>query len=453
MKPTIQIEMISVEALIPYARNSRTHSDEQVAQIAASIREFGFTNPVLVGSDNDIIAGHGRVMAARKLGMGEVPSLRLGHLTEAQKRAYVIADNKLALNAGWDEELLKIELAGLRDEDGFDLGLTGFTEDELAALLAEVTVEGNTDPDEVPEIPINPVSVVGDTWRCGSHVVACGSSTVATDLTRLMGNDQADLAVTDPPWNVGYTNYKLARELDDKRKGKTKSDAAFTDPPWNTDYEEKSAHVNGENKGRGILNDKMNDGDWAQFVNDFCGSLAMSVKDGAPIYVVMSGQEWPRIDDGLRTNGFHWSATIVWVKESFVITRRDYHARYEPIWYGWKEGAARLKPLATRNQDDVWEFPRPKTSDIHPMMKPVELVMKAIENSSNKGDVVVDLFGGSGTTLMACERTGRTARIMELDPKYADAIVMRWQEFTGKQAVHAETGKTFDEMKAERDAK
>jgi DNA modification methylase len=416
-----KIEHISVSVLIPYARNSRTHSDAQVSQIAGSIREFGFTNPVLIDSENGIIAGHGRVMAAQKLGLTEVPCIRLDHLTETQRKAYVIADNKLALNSGWDEDMLKLELSELQELGEFDLSLIGFSEDELAALLAEVTVEGNTDPDEVPEIPINPVSVVGDTWRCGSHVVACGSSTVATDLTRLMGNDQADLAVTDPPWN--------------------------------TDYEEKSAHVNGENKGRGILNDKMNDGDWAQFVNDFCGSLAMSVKDGAPIYVVMSGQEWPRIDDGLRTNGFHWSATIVWVKESFVITRRDYHARYEPIWYGWKEGAARLKPLATRNQDDVWELPRPKTSDIHPMMKPVELVMKAIENSSNKGDVVVDLFGGSGTTLMACERTGRTARIMELDPKYADAIVMRWQDFTGKQAVHAETGKTFDEMKSERDSK
>ena len=435
----MQIEQIALEALIPYAKNSRTHSDAQVAQIAGSIREFGFTNPVLVGADNDIIAGHGRVLAARKLSLAQVPCLRLGHLTDSQKRAYVIADNKLALNAGWDEELLKVELTGL-EEEGFDLGLTGFSADELTALLAVQTVEGNTDPDETPEAPSDPVSVLGDVWHCGSHRVMCGSSTEEAAISTLIGNEQADLAITDPPWKVGYSAGRMAHG--------EKYDAAFTDPPWNIDYGGKTEAVNGATNRREILNDNMNDEDLKVFINDFCGSLSMCLKEGAPIYVVMSTQEWPAIDEGLRANSFHWSTTIVWVKDSFVISRRDYHSRYEPIWYGWKEGAARLKPLETRNQDDVWEFPRPKASDLHPMMKPVELVMKAIENSSNRGDLVVDLFGGSGTTLIACERTGRSGRLIELDPKYCDVIVKRWQDFTGKTATPAETGKTFNEMAA-----
>lgn len=418
-----RIEMWPVERLKPYERNARTHSDEQVEQIACSMVEFGFTQPILVDSDDGIIAGHGRLMAAKRLNLSEVPVIVLDHLTDDQRRAYVIADNKLALNAGWDEELLAAELQSLF-EDGYDLSLTGFSDAELDELLEQEEEPGegaNGDPEEIPDVGVRSVSVLGDVWQLGKHRVMCGDSTDTLGLTALMGNEQADLAVCS---------------------------MVFTDPPWNVNYGEFKA---GQNPGRQILNDDMPADEWRQFSRDFAGSLFDVTKPGAPIYLVMSSSEWPVVDGALRECGFHWSSSIIWVKDQFVIGRRDYHSQYEPIWYGWNGAGARLCPLEDRKQSDVWEFPRPKRSELHPTTKPVALIAKAITNSSRKGDIVVDLFGGSGSTLIACEDNGRVARLCELDPKFVDVIVKRWENHTGKQATLVSTGQTFAEVQAERD--
>lgn len=421
--PTLanKIEIWSVDKLKPYAGNARTHSDEQVAQIAASIIEFGFTNPILVDSGEGIIAGHGRLLAAHQLGMTEVPVIVLDHLNDQQRRAYIIADNKLALNAGWDLDMLAEELAEL-DTEGFDLALTGFNDEELADLLAEDEPEEpdhDGDNESVPDAPVQAVSVPGDVWHLGDHRVMCGDSTDFDALPKLMGNDQADLALcsmgfTDPPWNVNIGEFKAGKA------------------------------------GRKILNDHMDSDDWEQFANDLAGSLLEVTKPGAPLYLVMSSSEWPVVDGALRGAGFHWSSTVIWYKDQFVIGRRDYHSQYEPIWYGWNSRGPRICPLEDRKQSDVWEFPRPKRSELHPTTKPVALICKAIRNSSKPGAVVIDLFGGSGSTLIACEDTARTARLMELDPKYVDVIVKRWQEYTGLKATHGETGQTFSDVQAGR---
>lgn len=395
--------------LIPYARNSRTHSDEQVAQISASIKEFGFTNPILIDEDGLIIAGHGRVQAAQRLNLDEVPAIVLEYLTEAQKKAYVIADNKLALNAGWDFDMLKVEFNDLIDMD-FDLSLIGFDGKELNQILADPT-DGLVDPEVIPETPVEPISKVGDMWLLGNHRLLCGDSTLVDNIDRLMIN---------------------------------KADMIFSDPPWNVNYGDNLA--NGKYKDRKILNDSMNAEDWNVFVDGFCKSFLIGSKPGAIVYLVMSAQEWPVIDKCLRENNFHWSSTIIWKKDTLVISRKDYHTQYEPIWYGWNSDASRLKVLEDRKQSDVWDINRPKVSDLHPTTKPIELVERAINNSSSPNDVVLDLFLGSGSTLIASEKTGRVCYGMELDPKYADVIIKRWQDFTGKDAIHEELGKTYNEL-------
>ena len=410
----LSVEYRPASVLISYIRNARTHSDEQVAQIAASIREFGFTNPILVDGENGIIAGHGRLSAARKLGLTEVPVIELADLTEAQKRAYVLADNKLALNAGWDADLLRVELADLQAFD-FDLGLTGFSDEELAGLLAQSS-EGLTDPDAVPDVPETPISAPGDVWVMGDHRLCCGDSTVQSDVDKLMGGERGDLLFTDPPWNVNYGAVK-------------------------------AGNAQGY-KPRKILNDHMDEAGWAQFVAGFCASFYAVTKPGALAYVVMSAQEWPAIDKGLREAKFHWSSTIIWVKDALVLSRKDYHTQYEPLWYGWNEDGPRIMHVPDRKQSDIWNIARPRVSDLHPTTKPVDLIERALLNSSARGALVVDLFGGSGSTLIACEQQGRRCRLMELDPKYADVIVQRWQDFTGKAATLEGDGRAFGEMVA-----
>ncbi len=434
----MKLEYIPVEKIAVYENNARTHSDSQVEQIANSIMEFGFTNPILIDEANTIIAGHGRLSAAKQLSLEKVPCIRLNHLSERQRRAYILADNKLALNAGWDFEKLSEELSFLAESE-FDLSLTGFAEDELDALLKadadllpddftkpekiivsqhERTVgsEGLTDADAVPEIVENPVSRVGDVWVLGDHRLMCGDSTKQEDVSVLMNGAKAQMIFTDPPWNVNYG-------------------AQQNHPSW---------------KPRTILNDHMDDDDWALFVRGFCTQLKEQSLPGAIIYLVMSAQEWPSIHKGLQDAGFHWSSTIIWAKDRLVLSRKDYHTQYEPIWYGWNDDGPRLKPLEDRTQTDVWNFARPSVSELHPTTKPVELIMRAIENSSSVGNTVLDLFGGSGSTIIACEKIGRHARSMELDPKYVDVIVKRWQEFTGTDAVHEESGKTFKRLTNER---
>ena len=396
------VEWLETATLIPYAKNSRTHSEAQVAQIAGSIKEFGFNNPVLIDEDNGIIAGHGRVMAAQKLGLQAVPCIRLAHLSETQRKAYVIADNRLALNAGWDDQMLTVELQELNAES-FDLSLLGFEADELNALLNPIKeTEGLTDEDAVPEVPEEPKTKPGDIYKLGRHRLMCGDSTSIDAVEKLMDGQRADMIFTDPPWNVNYGAVD---------KGNAQG------------Y-----------KPRTILNDHMSEEKWDDFITSVCGSLFAASKAGCPIYVVMSAQEWPVVDKCLRQAGFHWSSTIIWAKDRLVLSRKDYHTQYEPIWYGWNESAARLVEVADRKQSDLWQVDRPSKSDLHPTTKPVELVERALQNSSEARANVLDLFGGSGSTLIACEKSGRINFSMELDPKYCDVIVKRWEDFTGQKA-------------------
>lgn len=387
-----QIEYIETEKLVPYARNSRTHSDEQVQQIIGSIKEFGFTNPILVDADGLIIAGHGRTMAAQRMGMKEVPCLRLGHLTDAQKKAYVIADNKLALNAGWDDEMLRIELADLQDAD-FDLSLTGFDDDELNALLAKAVEEGLTDEDAVPEVPETPVTVEGDVWILGRHRLMCGDSTSVDAVDKLMDGKKADMVFTDPPYNIDYQGVKDKRDK--------------------------------------IKNDKMSDDDFV----DFLGQSLMSCET---MYVCCSWQYAHLFKQAMTDIARSPKAMIVWNKVNPAQHLDKYFKQHEIIFYYGDFGGHKTL------RGDVWELKRQKNT-VHPTMKPIELIDMAMVDQPNK-KIVYDAFGGSGSTLISCEKNHRDCRMMELDPKYCDVIIKRWQDFTGKKAIHAETKKPFDEL-------
>ena len=410
--PADAVERRPVSALLPYIRNARTHSDEQVAQIAASIREFGWTFPVLVDEAGTIIAGHGRVLAAQRLGLTEIPVMVAAGWSEAKRRLYVIADNKLALNAGWDEELLSLEIGDLKGLD-VDLRLTGFGEIELVKL--QLGTDDDGDPDEAPEPPVDPISRPGDLWICGEHRVLCGDATVRADVEKLLDGELADMAFTDPPYNVNYAN-----SAKDKLRG----------------------------KNRPILNDALGEGFEALLHAASANMLA--VTKGA-IYICMSSSELDTLQKAFREAGGKWSTFVIWAKNTFTLGRADYQRQYEPILYGWKDGAEHYW-CGARDQGDVWLFDKPHKNDLHPTMKPVALVERALRNSSQRGDLVLDPFGGSGTTLIAAEAAGRRAALLELDPKYVDVIVQRWQAFTGRAAVLAETGRSFAEEAALRKA-
>ena len=385
--------------LVPYARNARAHSEAQVAQIAASIAEFGFTNPILAGSDGVIVAGHGRLAAAQKLGLQSVPVVVLDHLTPTQRRALVIADNRIAENATWDNELLRIELADLLDA-GFDIDLTGFDADALADLLAgeEPDNAGQTDEDAVPEVGDAPISRAGDVWQLGPHRLLCGDATRAESYSTLLGENAVDMVFTDPPYNVNYANTPK-----DKLRG----------------------------TNRAILNDNLGE-DFHSFLLAALTPMIAACRGG--IYIAMSSSELDALQSAFRAAGGKWSTFIIWAKNTFTLGRADYQRQYEPILYGWREGAQRHW-CGDRDQGDVWQIKKPHKNDLHPTMKPVELVERAIRNSCRPGDVVLDPFGGSGTTLIAAEKSGRVARLMELDPKYCDVIVRRWEDFTGGAAL------------------
>ena len=401
--------------LVPYASNSRTHDDKQIEQIMASIQEWGFTNPIIIDEDDTIIAGHGRVMAATKLGLEEVPCVQVSGWTDAQKKAYVIADNKLALNAGWDKEMLALEFDALKDLN-FDVELTGFGLDEIPTLNLEE--EGLCDEDEAPPIE-DPVSVPGDVWLLGKHVLVCGDSTAATDMSKLMNNGAADLIFTDPPYDMSYGKGRAA--------GSSKKGA--------------------REKAHGMIkNDDLAGDDLIALVAD---SLALGYsykKEGGAAYVCFTWRTYAEFQQAIENAGGEIKACIVWNKESIGLGKSNYRPQHEFIfycsgqWYGDK------------SQSDVWEMSRGATADyVHPTQKPVELIVKALQNSTKKDDVVLDLFGGSGSTLIACEKTKRQARIMELDPRYVDVIIRRWQNFTGKQAVNSD-GETFTGISQKRDA-
>lgn len=396
-------ENYPVDKLIPYARNSRTHNDEQIAQIVASIKEFGFTNPILAGADDVIIAGHGRLLAAQRMGLKEVPVVRLPHLTETQRRALVIADNKIALNAGWDEEMLTLEMKELEDVD-FNLDILGFSDEELKELEAfgESDAVGKTDDDEMPEIPEEAVTKPGDMWILGEHRLLCGDTTMVDDVQKLMGTDIAAMVFTDPPYNVNY--------------GSSMKDSI--------------RYHAGTLGGRKIMNDNLGDG-FAQFLTDSLSNLMM-FNNGA-VYVCMSSSELHTLYNAFIASGGKWSTFIIWAKNTFTLGRADYQRQYEPILYGWRADKKHYW-CGDRDQSDVWEYNKPVKNDLHPTMKPVELVERAILNSSKPGDIVLDGFGGSGSTLIAAEKTGRKARLMELDPKFCDVIIKRWEEYTGNKA-------------------
>ena len=406
--PADKVERRSVSSLIPYARNARTHSEVQVAQIAASIKEWGWTVPILVDEADGIIAGHGRLLAAQKLGLAEVPVMIAAGWSEAAKRAYVIADNKLALNAGWDDELLKIEMAGLKEFD-FDLSLTGFSDDEIDKLLQKPT-EGLTDEDKTPEPPVEPVTRLGDVWVCGQHRVMCGSSLEMTAMETLCGNQRVDMLLTDPPYNVAIQG---GNHGDPNRKN-----------------------------GLKIQNDSMSDEAFRTFLRDAFVTADTVMKPGAVFYIWFADVETYNFTGALKDCGWPLRQVLIWKKSSIVMGRKDYQFKHEPCLYGWKEGAAHLW-ASDRKQTTVMEFDKPSRNGDHPTMKPVALFEYQLLNNTKGGDIVLDSFGGSGTTLIAAEKNGRIARIMELDPKYVDVIVKRWEDFTGQKAVLESTGEPF----------
>ena len=394
----MDIVLKKIADIKPYEKNPRKN-DEAVKYVAESISQFGFKVPIVIDSNGTIVAGHTRYKAAKKLNLKEVPCIVADDLSEEQVKAFRLADNKVAEKAEWDFELLADELDELFD---FDMTVFGFDEP-----VEDEPVEVVEDDFEIAP-PEEPKAKRGDIYKLGNHRLMCGDSTSIEDVSLLMAEEKASMGFTDPPWNVNYGAVK-----DGNAQG----------------Y-----------KPRTILNDFMGTEDFKEFMNKAFASLNFAMKDGAMTYVVMSAQEWGNMMLTLAQNNYHWSSTIIWNKDSLVLSRKDYHTKYEPIWYGWKEGT-RLCPLEDRKQSDVWDIPRPKKSEEHPTMKPVELVARAITNSSKKGDVVIDLFGGSGTTLIASEQTGRCCRMMELDPKYVDVIVNRWEQMTGKQAELIKTEK------------
>ena len=409
MQPDLQVETMPLASLLPYASNARTHSDAQVAQIAASITEFGWTNPVLVDDAGVLIAGHGRVLAARKLGLAAAPAIRLGHLTEAQARAYRLADNKLALNAGWDQDLLRLELADLQ-AIGADLGLIGFGEDELANILAEKT-DGLTDPDEVPEVEAHAVSTLGDVWLLGRHRLACGDCTDPQTVANALLDVKPHLMVTDPPYGVNY------------------------EPTWRNraGYKTKRTGV--------VENDDR--ADWREAWALFPGDVA---------YVWHGGLSSPMVAENLVAAGFDTRAQIIWAKDKLVMGRGHYHWQHETAWYAVRKTAtghwagdrkqSTLWKIATRGQD---------VETVHSTQKPVECMKRPIENNSSPGQAVYEPFSGSGTTIIAAEITGRCCHAVELSPAYVDVAVRRWEQFTGAVATLEKTGMSFAEVAKQRE--
>ena len=403
-----QIEYLNVDDLKAYERNARTHSDEQIKQVAESIKEFGFTNPVLIDEHNELIAGHGRTMAAKSIGMKEVPAIRLKGLTAAQKKALRIADNQLALNAGWDEELLRIELGELQELD-FNLDVMGFSDEEPDLLLAgtgsiDDDESHGQDAEEIAEPSEDPVVKPGELWLLGDHQLLCGDSTRIDELVRLCEAGSVDLYLTDPPYNVAY-------------EGKTKD--ALT-----------------------IENDNMSDEDFRKFLLDAFSTADFAMKPGASFYIWHADNEGYNFRGACRDNAWKVRQCLVWNKNSLVLGRSDYQWKHEPCLYGWKEGAGHAW-YSDRKQTTVLDFDKPLRNGDHPTMKPVDLFEYQIGNSTKKGDVVLDSFAGSGTTVIACENTGRKARAMELDPRYCDVIIKRWQDLTGEDAVR-EDGVIFN---------
>ena len=413
MNQNLEIVYRSVIELVPYSRNARTHSDEQVAQIAASIREFGFTNPILIDAAVGIIAGHGRVQAAHLLKLKQVPTITLAGLTEHQKRAYVIADNQLALNAGWNEELLSVEIQDLLDND-FDVELLGFSDEDLEALMRvdELDEETQERAEETPDIPENPVAVEGDLWILGDHRLICGSSTEAHVVEKLLGDIVPHLMVTDPPYGVEYDAEWRARA--------------------GVNAQEGPAH------GK-VLND--DNADWREAWALFPGDVA---------YVWHAGVFSSVVAESLMACEFDIRSQIIWAKSQFAMSRGHYHWQHEPCWYAVRQGK-KGHWYGNRKQSTIWDIDKPNKSETgHSTQKPIDAMRIPLLNNSKRGDNIYEPFCGSGTTLIAAEMEDRHCYAVELNPAYIDVIIMRWQEFTKREAILDSDGRSFDEIKGER---
>lgn len=391
MDKSTRYYLANISELIPYARNARTHSEQQVAQIAASIKEFGFLSPIVVSADNTILCGHGRFYAAQKLGLEKIPCIKEEYLTETQKRAYILADNKLAMNAGWDNDMLAIEIEALQGE-AFDVSLTGFDQKELVDLFKTDEADVEDDDFDVDKA-LEAASFVqpGDIWTLGRHRLMCGDSTKADDVSKLMDGKAANACITDPPYNCSYSG----------------------------------------GTGMTIMNDSWTDSEkFYQFLLDAFKNAYSSLADGAAFYCFHSDAEKCNFFNATVNAGFHYSTTCIWVKNALVIGRMDYQMRHEPVIYAFKD-TAKHKFYGDRKQTTVWEFDRPTKSKLHPTMKTLPLIAYPIQMSSQVNGIILDLFGGSGSTLMAAEQLDRTAYLMELDPRYASAIIRRYAASAG----------------------
>lgn len=403
-----QFELRSIDQLIPNLRNPRRHSANQVSQITASIHANGYTNPVLIDSAGVIIAGHARVLAAREAGLDQVSVIVLGHLTEIQKRAYVIADNKLALNAEWDLELLRQEVAATEAELR---KLNVFSDQEYEELLAELNREtGAVDEDDAPDVPVTPVTIAGDLWILGSHRILCGDSLIMENIEKVLAGVPVALVFTDCPYNVAY--------------------------------HQRQRH----GRPRPIANDNLGK-DFEKFLYTACVNI-LAVAKGA-IYICMSSSELHTLYKAFTDAGGHWSTFCIWSKNTFTLGRSDYQRAFEVLLYGWREGGEHYW-CGARDQGDVWHVNKPQVNDLHPTMKPVELVERAVRNSSRRRDVVLDPMSGAGSTMIACEKTGRQARLIEIEPQYVDVSVQRWQNFTGLNATLDGDGRTYAAIAQER---
>ena len=403
-KTTSEMKLVPISKLVPYANNARTHSPEQINKLRGSLREFGFVSPVIIDKDYGILAGHGRVMAARAENIEQVPCVFVDHLTEAQKKAYILADNRFALDAGWDEEMLRVEMEALQGMD-FDISLTGFDESEIADLLSLDDGEAQEDDFDVDAaLQAEPFVKAGDLWLLGKHRLLCADSTRPEDVKLLMDSKKANVCITDPPYSCNYT-------------GST---------------------------GMKIMNDNLKGEEFYQFLLSAFKNAYENLADGAAIYIFHSDAEKVNFYNAVVADGFHYSTTCIWVKQSLVLGRFDYQMRHEPVIYAFKD-TVKHKFYGDRKQTTVWEFDRPSKSKLHPTTKPLPLIAYPMKNSSLVNSIVLDLFGGSGSTLMAAEQMDRTAYLMELDPAYASAIVRRFVAYRGNtEDVHIiRDGKTL----------
>ena len=399
----LQIESWDINKPIPYARNARKISQKAIDKVASSIQEFGWQQPLVVDSSNVVIAGHTRLLAAQKLGLKEVPVHVADGLTDGQVKAYRLMDNRSHEEAKWDFELIAAELSDLQ-ACSIDLLLTGFDPKELKSLMEQDPNAGLTDEDSAPEAKENPTTVRGDVWLLGDHRVLCGDAVVETDIDKLMDGEQADLVFTDPPYNVAYEGY-----TDDKLT---------------------------------IKNDAMSADDFRQFLIDTFASYRIATKTGGSLYVCHPSLYQREFQEALESAGFDVRCQIIWAKNTFAWGFGRYKFQHEPIFYCHVKGESDAW-YGDKTQSTLWQEKKPAANRLHPTMKPVELIERSLVNSSKKDDIVLDLFGGSGSTLIAAERMGRKARILELDPKYVDVIVKRWQDFTGLKAINQETGEEF----------